>query len=121
MLHLSGSAANMDVENAIRDFLEQDAIFDRIENRSSHREHLVRPISLRIRGNDEEIEGFSRNVSASGIGLLTKSEIAERSIAVLEIERLKGPSAKFLAESRWCRPYGANWRISGWQFINLHR
>ncbi|WP_372898562.1 PilZ domain-containing protein [Stieleria sp.] len=121
MLRLSGTAPNMDVENAIRDLLEEDAFYDRIENRSSHREHLVRPVALLIRGAQQEIMAFSRNVSAAGIGLITQNEIPERSTAVLTIESLKGGPIKMLAQCRWCRAYGPNWRISGWQFINMHR
>lgn len=121
MLRLSGNAPNMDVENAVRDLLEEDAFYDRCENRSSHREHLVRPVQLQIRGSSERITAFSRNVSAAGIGLITDVAIPERSVAVMSIEGLKGSDVKFLADCRWCRSYGTNWKISGWQFINIHR
>ena len=121
MLRLTGTAPNSDVENAIRDLLEEDAFYDRTENRSSHREHLVRPVTLQIRGSQETITGFSRNVSASGIGLITDVEIPERATAVLTVETLNNGPVKFLAQARWCRSYGRNWKISGWQFINLHR
>lgn len=121
MLRLSGTAPNMDVENAIRDLLDEDAFYDRTENRSSHREHLVRPVALQIRGSQEKIVAFSRNVSAAGIGLITDVEIPERSTAVLTVESLQNGPVKLLAQCRWCRPYGKTWRISGWQFINLHR
>ncbi len=121
MLRLSGSAPNLDVENAVRDLLEEDAFYDRIENRSSHREHLVRPVAMQIRGSQEKIVAFSRNVSAAGIGLITDVQIPEGSTAVLTVESLKSGEVKMLAQCRWCRPYGKNWRISGWQFINVHR
>lgn len=121
MLRLTGTAPNSDVENAVRDLLEEDAFYDRTENRSSHREHLVRPVSLQIRGSENSIIAFSRNVSASGIGLITGETIPERATAVLTVETLNSGPVKFLAQSRWCRAYGKNWFISGWQFINLHR
>ena len=121
MLRLSGTAPNLDVENAIRDLLDEDAFYDRIENRSSHREHLVRPVALQIRGSQSKIVAFSRNVSNAGIGLITDVEIPEKATAVLTVESLKNGPVKLLAQCRWCRAYGKNWRISGWQFINLHR
>ncbi len=121
MLRLSGTAPNMDVENCVRDLLEEDAFYDRTENRSSHREHLVRPVSLQIRGSQEQMIAFSRNVSAAGIGLITDKVIPERTVAVLIVESLKSGPVKFLAECRWCRSYGRNWKISGWQFINVHQ
>ena len=120
MLRLSGTAPNMDVENAIRDMLEEDALYDRIENRSSHREHLVRPVTMQIRGSQDSGFAFSRNVSASGIGLITDASVEEGSTAVLIVESLKSGPIKFLAQCRWCRPFGKNWYNSGWQFINLH-
>ncbi|WP_182870730.1 PilZ domain-containing protein [Rhodopirellula sp. JC639] len=121
MLRLTGTAPNLDVENVVRDLLEEDAFYDRIENRSAHREHLVRPVTMQIRGSDETILSFSRGVSAAGISLIADVEIPERSTAVLTIESLKGGPVKVLAQCRWCRPFGANWKISGWQFINIHR
>lgn len=121
MLRLSGTAPNMDVECAVREMLEEDAFYDRCENRSSHRENLVRPVQLQVRGSSHVLTAFSRNVSAAGIGLITDTNLPERSIATLSIESLKNGPVKFLAECRWSRPFGPNWRISGWQFINLHR
>lgn len=121
MLRLTGTAPNMDVENAIRDLLEEDAFYDRTENRSSHREHLVRPVRLQIRGSRDELIAFSRNVSASGIGLITDRPMVDGTVAVLVVDSLKSAPVKFLAQSRWCRDFGPNWKISGWQFINIHR
>lgn len=120
MLRLSGLAPSREVENLIHELLMEDANYDRVENRSSHREHLVLPVELQIRGG-EAINAFSRNVSAAGIGLITQEPIAERAVGVLKVHRLKGQPSQILAECRWCRGYGPNWNISGWQFINLHQ
>jgi hypothetical protein len=111
----------MDVEKAVRGLLDEDAFYDRNDNRSPHREHLVRPVGMLIRGSSEEILAFSRSVSTAGIALITKGEIAEGSTAILTVETLKGEPVKLLAQCRWCRPYGRNWRISGWAFVNIHR
>ena len=121
MLRLSGTGPNMDVENAVQDLLEEDAFYDRTENRSSYREPLVRPVEMQIRGSQDKIIAFSRNVSGSGIGLITEVEITEKATAVLTVESLKNGPVKLLAQCRWCRPYGRTWKISGWAFINIHR
>ncbi|TWT93762.1 PilZ domain-containing protein [Stieleria varia] len=120
MLRLSGTAPSRDVEDLIRELLEEDAYYDRTEHRSTHRETLVRPVQISIRGG-ETISAFSRNVSAAGMGLITNQVIAERAIGVLTIERIKGMPSRLLAECRWCRSYGGDWKISGWQFINVHQ
>ncbi|MCD0459409.1 PilZ domain-containing protein [Roseiconus lacunae] len=120
MLRLSGSAPNLDVENAVRDILDEDAMYDN-ENRNTYRESLVRPVTLMIRGESDSIPAFSRKISCSGIGLVTAVPVPEGATAVLTVESLKGESLKLLAQCRWCRPFGRRWQISGWQFINLHR
>ncbi|QDT59043.1 PilZ domain protein [Stieleria bergensis] len=120
MLHLSGSATDSDISIAVRNLLEEDAFYDRTENRSSHREHLVRPVHILVRGNEGSIVGFSRNVSDSGIGLITAEPVETGTMAILEVETLKSEPVKFLAECRWCRNYGRGWKISGWHFVNMH-
>ena len=82
----------------------------------------MRSVIVEVRRPTElTVDGFSRNISASGIGLITKAAIEDRANALLTIERLRGQPYKVLAECRWCRPYGANWHISGWQFMMLKR
>ena len=103
----------------VEGLLREDSLYDREENRSAHREHLVRGVLVEIRDPAKELYAFSRNVSVSGIGLITEESIPERRTAMLTIERLDGTSVKVLAESRWCKSYGKNWFISGWQFLNL--
>jgi len=121
MLRSSGPPPKPDIQRVIDAILKKDATFDRTENRTAHRESLVRAITLEIRDSEETIVGFSRNISATGVGIIQDQEIAEKSTAVLSIERLGNQEpAKILSECRWCKPYG-NWFLSGWQFINLKR
>ena len=116
-----GSAANPEIQRAVEFLLREESNFDRTDNRSAHRDHLVRPVMVDFRESDETICAFSRNVSASGIGLITDTVIADRTVATLEIIKLEGNSYSIIAECRWCKPYGLNWHLSGWQFINLKR
>ena len=113
--------ANPEIERVVKDLLAADANFDRTENRSVHRDQLVRPLRLEIRETEQTLEGFSRNISAAGIGVITGQAIASGATAVIEIERLKGGPAKIIAECRWCKSYGENWFISGWQFRSIKR
>lgn len=117
----TGPPPKPDIQRAIDAILKEDANFDRTENRSAHRENLVRAVSIESRGLEEVKDGFSRNVSATGVGLITNHEIAEKLVGTLKIERLSGQPTAILSECRWCRPYGENWYLSGWQFINLKR
>ena len=119
----SGPPAKPDIQQLIDAILKEDAHFDRVENRSSMRESLVRAVLIEIRDSEATIPAFSRNVSATGIGLITSLPIDEKAIAVLSIDRIGSDSrpGAILSECRWCRPYGKNWHLSGWQFVSLKR
>ena len=117
----NGPQAKPDIQRAIDSLLKEGSNFDKIENRSAHREHLVRPVKLEIRDLEEVICGFSRNVSATGIGVVSSVSFSAQTVAVLKIAQLTGGETPILAECRWSKPYGDHWHISGWQFINLKR
>ena len=121
MLRTSGGPAKPDIQRAVEEMLRDDTQYDRAENRSAMREHLVRPVSIKFREIEEPISAFSRNISATGIGLITDQPVGEGKTAVLAIKQLRGPDVCILAECRWCKSYGENWHLSGWQFINLKR
>ncbi len=140
MLRSSGPPPKPDIKRAIDDLLKEDARYDQSENRSAHRENLVRHLRIELRQSetsslaaqeedphsDDETNscsGFSRNISATGVGLISKIQIQEKAVAMLSIDKL-GANSKplaILSECRWCRPYGDNWFLSGWQFISLKR
>ena len=136
MLRSSGPPAKPDIKRVIDEILKEDAKYDQTENRSAHRENLVRHVGIEMRQSEqstpaegdsngdqaESMFGFSRNVSATGIGLITKFVVADKSVAVLSIDRLgNAKTATILSECRWCRPCGDNCYLSGWQFLNLKR
>jgi hypothetical protein len=121
MLRTSDPSANPDIQRTIQELLQENANFDRTENRSAHRDHLVRPVEVQSKDGVEIASAFSRNISATGIGLITPEPVDERTVGVLRITRLKGNDVNVIAECRWCKPYGVNWYLSGWQFLNLKR
>lgn len=121
MLRTSGAPAKPEIQRAVDDLLREDSNFDRTENRSAHRQHLVRFVEVEFRDSDESVSGFSRNVSATGIGIITDEPVVDGTTAILNLARLSPGKVTFLAECRWCKPYGENWYITGWQFINLKR
>ena len=100
----------------VQGLLREDLEFERTENRSAHRESLVRFVSIDRGGDQGAIDAFSRNISNAGVGVISSDPIPERSTATLTIERLDGTIVKVFAECRWCKPYGKKWQLSGWQF-----
>lgn len=117
----NGPPTKPDIQRAVDRLLSEDSQFDRNENRSWCRENLVRSVSITIRGEEETISAFSRNISAAGIGVISNEPIAEKSTAAMTIAGLSDNDMTILAECRWCKQYGENWFLSGWQFVNLIR
>ena len=115
--------SNPDIARVVNEMLTADAHFDRNENRSVHREPLVRNLCLKLRKIDQSINAVSRHISSVGIEIIADREIAIGAIAEIEIERLKGPALCIIAECRWCRHYGGSGKrfILGWQFQSLKR
>ena len=122
MLRTSAPPASPDLEQFVRDLLREDAEYDRHENRSMHREHLVRSVLVQLRTPHEQlISSFSRNISGHGIGLITVDPIPKGANAVLTIEGLRFPDTSVVSECRWSLAYGKNWHFSGWQFQMIAR
>ena len=120
MLRSARHSINPDLDLMVENLLREESEYDRVECRSAHREHLVRGVIISIKGSDEIFDGFSRNISTTGIGIITSSPVPENATAVITIESIRsGVDKKVLADSRWCKPYGKKWFVSGWQFINV--
>jgi PilZ domain len=107
------------LELSVKELLLEDAIYDQQERRSVHREFLFRPVSLLLNETDERVEGFTRNISFLGVSILTRSPVRIQTIATLQIYRISSHPSRFLAECRWLGPFGAEWNLSGWNFMNV--
>ncbi|HMP77814.1 MAG TPA: PilZ domain-containing protein [Pirellulaceae bacterium] len=113
--------ANPVVAELVQRLLAEDCRFDAMERRSAIREHLVRPVTIRLRDSNAEFPGFSRNISSNGICIITQDKVEERSFASIRIHRLEGEDVTILAECRWTKPFGASFYMSGWQFLGVGR
>lgn len=119
MLRTVTQSISADLDQMVDGLMREDLDFDRKENRTALRESLLRCVSVDPGSGADTIDGFSRNISHTGIGIVTDALIRERRTATLTIERLDGTTIKVLADCRWCKPYGKKWHLSGWQFLNL--
>jgi len=122
MLSSIGNQPNVEIAKIVKGLLKEDADHDRRENRSVHRENMLRAVSIDVRQPKKlALQGFSRNISGAGMGLITNEQIPENSIAILSSEPLKDRPYKIMSECRWCKPYGKNWFVSGWLFRTVTR
>ena len=89
------------------------------ERRGSDRKPFVRPVKV-ITGRDqnESHDGFSRDISAQGIGVISRVQWQPHTIATIKIHRLRGREVAVRAEARWSEPFGDGWYSSGWSFLS---
>ena len=123
MFTQSELSAPPEIKRVVDDILLENSRYKR-ELRSFQREDLVCPVIVSFAEslNMEAQHGVSRNISAAGISIISSVEFAERLQGIMDIYRLKKtPSAKIIAECRWCKPFGEMYWMSGWRFLRLQR
>lgn len=103
-----------EIGEMVKDLLFEASVFDGGESRASHREPFAGCVSITIDG--DESHAFSRNISPTGVGLITAKNIPLSTNATLGIERLDGTTVDVIAKCRWCEEFGRNWYACGWEF-----
>lgn len=119
MLRESIGASSPELELSVKQLLVEDALFEQQERRSVHREFLVRPVLLELRETGTSLEGFTRNISFMGASIVTRQPILPKTLASIQVYRLNSSPTVFLAECRWTSPFGEDWNVTGWHFLNV--
>jgi hypothetical protein len=72
-----------------------------------------------IRSGEVEYDGFSRDISPTGIGLMHQADLPlEQVDVVLSTENTESVSLRVQIE--WCRPLGQGWYLSGGKFVAVN-
>ncbi len=89
------------------------------ERRAEKREPFFHTITL-VRGQDQrrQFTCFSRDIAASGIGLLHCMAV-EPGEVVLTIPSKTCGDVRIRSEIVWCRPCGEGWYLSGARFVEF--
>ena len=103
--------------DAIRD-ADANVAWDR---RSTEREKFAIPVIVNQKGDQPRIQGFTRNVSGGGVNLVINKPIPENQFCLLEFVSTGDVRYEIVAESVWCRKFGKNYYLTGWQFPKLER
>ena len=121
MHSIAQSGCDRHLEELVKRLIDKESR-NECERRSVHRTPFVRPVTVRIIGDDDKtITAFSKNISPKGIGLILEDAISDGAGAKLTIHSLKNQQVHVRSELRWCRPFGNGWFISGWKFIAEER
>ncbi len=89
------------------------------ERRSIDRQPFVRPVQILVGRNREFIfDGFSRDISSLGMGVISQQEFPIGQVATLSVHPLgEDTEAAIRARLRWSREFGEGWYWSGWMFL----
>jgi hypothetical protein len=112
--------ASPEIERLIREVIEDDNRFEK-ELRSVHRERLVLPVEIKRGTGEEYVRAFSRNISSEGIALISDLPFEDGERATLTIHQTAKPGSRVVSKCRWCKPFGKNFWVSGWQFMHVPR
>ena len=108
------------VEKIIKEIQKEDSRFD-FDLRSAHREKVVLPVVVKDMSSEGEFDCYSRNLSGTGICLLSQHEFEIDWQCILQISRLDESVSDIVAVSRWSKPFGPRHWISGWQFLSISK
>ncbi len=88
------------------------------ERRSTNRRAFVRPMQITsLRQEPVQCQAFTRDISPEGIGIVCDLAWRPFQRATLSVHSLRGKDVMFNAEVRWCEPFGKNWYLVGWSFL----
>lgn len=88
------------------------------ERRATNRTTFTRPVVLTT-GRGQRYDGFSRDISNQGIGIIDQEKWPAGTIVEIEIHSLFGRNMKARAEARWSDAYGDGWYVTGWHFLDV--
>ena len=107
------------VTAAVEKLLKENQAELLADRRSVRRTPFARPVQIASgRDRTEQHEGFSRDISAVGIGIISRVQWPERTVVRLTVHSVKGKPLVVDAEARWTQDYGLGWFLTGWAFLD---
>ncbi len=91
-----------------------------MENKDRRRDvryAFFRPVSVEVE-EGQRYSAFSREISASGIGLIHNIEFPNSEVEI-SVSSEQGYSIRVRTRIMWCTPCGEGWYISGGKFVGI--
>jgi hypothetical protein len=112
------ASETVDLHEIVRVFLSE-AREGAAERRADKRESFFQPITLVLEDDPRRrYSCFSRDISATGIGLLHCMAL-EAGEVVLTIPNKSQGNVRIRSKIVWCRPCGEGWFLSGARFVEV--
>ncbi|MCA9218083.1 MAG: PilZ domain-containing protein [Planctomycetales bacterium] len=106
------SGTSKDVKDFVLNVLLLEARDAENERRAHGRIPFFQPARITLDGDDEPRTAFTRDIEASGIGLLHQFQVDAGRVTV-ELNVPDGGTIRLLVDIPWCIPCGEGWYISG--------
>ena len=106
--------------DVIQALLNEDELFSLRERRNNSRKSFVRQATI-VFCDQPEIRknGFTRDLSDEGIGLIHKFQVESGAKAQITIHRLWDQPVVLKCEACWCTTNQQGWYQSGWTILNV--
>ena len=87
------------------------------DRRRDVRYAFFRPVSIEV-DDGHRYSAFSREISASGIGLIHNVELSHGEVEIT-VSSERGYSIRVRTKIAWCQSCGEGWYISGGRFVGI--
>jgi hypothetical protein len=106
------------VRAALAQLIEEDSQLGKFERRSELRYPFFQPVTISFESGDHPLQGITRQISPSGIGLLHGAPLDLGAVGITMRDD-DGYGVILPIEVTWCRPCGPHWYVSGGRFVDV--
>lgn len=118
--YLPVRAASPNIDRLVQDLLREDQRRLQHDRRSIHRNPFVRPVQAVLSEPPDTCRrGFTKNISALGVGVVLDGFVPERTTVRLFIHRFSDEPNCVVCECRWCDEFGQSWFWAGLNFLHI--
>lgn len=107
-------------QDVVQALLNEDQLFSLRERRINARQNFVRPVRIICLSKPKDVlNGFTRDLSGTGVGLIHKFEVVEKEQALVTINRLWDDPVIVKCRAAWCAKSENGWYQSGWEILSV--
>lgn len=114
-MHEISAFESQQISRMIKQIRIEESAFD-FDMRSSNREKIFLPVDIKSLSSLTTVRGFSRNISATGVCLVSEDPVDIGEVSLLRFLRRNMGTCELMAQCRWAKFLGHGYTMSGWQF-----
>ena len=119
-INLMSESSTANFQEVIKALLNEDELFSLRERRNNSRKNFVRQVTVVLCEQPKNrLNGFTRDLSDGGIGLIHKFQVEPGSKALVTIHRLWDQPVVLKCETQWSTSNHQGWFQSGWRILSI--